>query len=96
LTAGGLIAGAFEHCKYDQETFQMHANDLLLLYTDGLSEAMSPEGEEFGETRIEELLSAFAHLSAQEIRDRIAQRIKEWCRGAALYDDLTFVVMKVN
>ena len=96
LTAGGLIAGAFEDCKYEQETFQMHTNDLLLLYTDGLSEAMSPEGEEFGESRIEELLSACAHLPAQEIRDRIVQRIKEWCRGAALHDDLTFVVMKVN
>ena len=96
LTAGGLIAGAFENCKYEQETFQMHLNDLLFLYTDGLTEAMSPEGEEFGELRLEEMLTDCAHLTAQEIRDQIASRVKQWCRGAGLYDDLTFVVMKVN
>jgi len=96
LTAGGLIAGAFENCKYDQETFQMRSNDLLFLYTDGLTEAMNREGEEFGELRVEEMLGAIAHLPAQEIRDQIVKRVKEWCRGAGLYDDLTFVVMKVN
>ncbi|HEX6732635.1 MAG TPA: GAF domain-containing SpoIIE family protein phosphatase [Pyrinomonadaceae bacterium] len=96
LTAGGLIAGAFEDCKYDQETFQMQSDDLLFLYTDGLTEAMNPEGEEFGELRVEEMLTAFAHLPAQEIRNQIAARVKEWCSGAGLYDDLTFVVMKVN
>ena len=96
LTTGGLIAGAFEHCEYDQETFQMESNDLLFLYTDGLTEAMSPNGEEFGEPRVEEMLSSFAHLPAQEIRDQMVREVKDWCRGAGLYDDLTFVVMKVN
>lgn len=96
LTAGGLIAGAFENCKYEQETVQMQLDDLLFLYTDGLTEAMSPEGEEFGEPRLEELLSACAQLPAKEIRDEIVARVKKWCRGAGLYDDLTFVVMKVN
>lgn len=96
LTAGGLIAGAFEDCKYDQETFQMQSNDLLFLYTDGLTEAMNPEGEEFGELRVEEMLTTFAHLPAQEIRNQIVSRVKDWCSGAGLYDDLTFVVLKVN
>ena len=96
LTAGGLIAGAFEYSKYEQETLELQPNDLLFLYTDGLTEAMNREGEEFGETRVEEMLTASAHLSAQEIRDQIAARVKQWCRGAGLYDDLTFVVMKVN
>jgi|ERR1700752_4563598 len=73
LTSGGLVAGAFEHSVYEQETVQMKANDLLFLYTDGLSEALNVEGEEFG-----------------------ASRIMEWCSGMSLYDDLTFVVMKVK
>jgi phosphoserine phosphatase RsbU/P len=96
LTAGGLIAGAFEHCNYDQETLQMEANDLLFLYTDGLTEAMNRAGEEFGEERIKETLLAFAPLQVKEIRDQMVSRVKEWCKGAPLYDDLTFVVMKVN
>ena len=96
LTSGGLVAGAFEHAVYEQETVQMKPNDLLFLYTDGLSEALNNEGEEFGPTRIEEILKTIASLSADQIRDVVARRVKEWCAGMSLYDDLTFVVMKVK
>jgi len=96
LTSGGLVAGAFEHAAYEQETVQMKANDLLFLYTDGLSEALNVEGEEFGAGRIMETLKAIASLSADQIRDVVARRVKDWCAGMSLYDDLTFVVMKVK
>jgi serine phosphatase RsbU (regulator of sigma subunit) len=74
----------------------MKPNDLLFLYTDGLSEALNVEGEEFGATRITETLKTIASLSADQIRDVVVRRVKEWCTGMALYDDLTFVVMKVK
>jgi sigma-B regulation protein RsbU (phosphoserine phosphatase) len=96
LTSGGLVAGAFEHSAYEQETVQMKPNDLLFLYTDGLTEALNVEGEEFGTSRIMETLKAIASLSADQIRDVVARRVKEWCAGMSLYDDLTFVVMKVK
>jgi sigma-B regulation protein RsbU (phosphoserine phosphatase) len=96
LTSGGLVAGAFEHAVYEQETVQMKSNDLLFLYTDGLSEALNVEGEEFGSTRIEQILKTIASLSADQIRDVVARRVKEWCAGMSLYDDLTFVVLKVK
>ena len=90
------MAGAFEHAVYEQETVQMKPNDLLFLYTDGLSEALNVEGEEFGSTRIEQILKTIASLSADQIRDVVARRVKEWCAGMSLYDDLTFVVLKVK
>jgi sigma-B regulation protein RsbU (phosphoserine phosphatase) len=96
LTAGGLVAGAFEHANYDQESVQMNSDDLLFMYTDGLTEALSRDGEEFGEDRLKETLTASALLSVDTIRDAVVKRVKEWCTGAALYDDLTFVVMKVK
>ena len=96
LTSGGLVAGAFEHASYEQETVQMKPNDLLFLYTDGLTEALNEEGEEFGTSRIMETLKAIASLSADQIRDVVVRRVKEWCDGMSLYDDLTFVVMKVK
>lgn len=96
LTSGGLVAGAFEHAAYEQETVQMKPNDLLFLYTDGLSEALNKEGEEFGANRIMETLKAIATLSADQIRDVVVRRVKEWCTGMSLYDDLTFVVLKVK
>ena len=96
LTSGGLVAGAFEHAAYEQETVQMKPNDLLFLYTDGLTEALNVDGEEFGTSRIMETLKAIASLSADQIRDVVVRRVKEWCAGMSLYDDLTFVVMKVK
>jgi len=96
LTSGGLVAGAFEHAAYEQETVQMSSNDLLFLYTDGLTEALNIEGEEFGTNRMMETLKSIASLSADQIRDVVARRVKEWCAGMSLYDDLTFVVMKVK
>lgn len=96
LTSGGLVAGAFEHAAYEQETVQMKANDLLFLYTDGLSEALNCDGEEFGASRIMDTLKSIATLSADQIRDVVVRRVKEWCSGMSLYDDLTFVVLKVK
>jgi sigma-B regulation protein RsbU (phosphoserine phosphatase) len=96
LTAGGLVAGAFEHSDYEQETVQMKSNDLLFLYTDGLTEALNLTGEEFGTARIRETLKSYASSSVDQIRDEVVKRVKEWCFGMPLYDDLTFVVMKVK
>ena len=96
LTSGGLVAGAFEHAAYEQDTVQMKSNDLLFLYTDGLTEALNVDGEEFGASRIMETLRSIASLSVEQIRDEVVRRVKEWCSGMSLYDDLTFVVMKVK
>jgi sigma-B regulation protein RsbU (phosphoserine phosphatase) len=96
LTSGGLVAGAFEHTRYEQETVQMKPEDILFLYTDGLSEAMNRQGEEFGAGRITEILKSIKTLSVDQIRDEVVSRVKEWCTGMSLYDDLTFVVMKVK
>jgi sigma-B regulation protein RsbU (phosphoserine phosphatase) len=96
LTLGGLIAGCFEHSKYDQETIQMESNDLLFMYTDGLTEARNREGEEFGEDRVKDTLVATSGLSVSQIRDQMVSRVKSWCANVPLHDDLTFVVMKVK
>ena len=96
LTAGGLVAGAFEHAAYEQETVQMESNDLLFLFTDGLTEALNLNGEEFGTQRVMDVLKTFAPFSVNQIRDEVIRCVKEWCFGMPLYDDLTFVVMKVK
>ncbi|HEX8146859.1 MAG TPA: GAF domain-containing SpoIIE family protein phosphatase [Pyrinomonadaceae bacterium] len=96
LSSGGTVVGVFEHCAYEQETVEMRPGDLLLAYTDGLSEALSVGGEEFGEARIREALAETVGLSVDEIRDELVRRVSEWSAGAPQHDDLTFVVMKVK
>jgi phosphoserine phosphatase RsbU/P len=96
LASGGLIAGVFENSSYDQEIVQMESNDLLFMYTDGLTEALNRNGEEFGESRVRKILASTVELSVKEIRDEIIRSVKEWSVNVPLHDDLTFVVMKVK
>ena len=96
LTTGGPVIGVFSDCFYEQETIQMESGDLLVAYTDGVTEALNREGEEFGETRLQEALAAVTHLSADEVRNHVVERVRAWCTDAPQHDDLTFVVLKVK
>ncbi len=96
LSCGGMFVGMFEHCGYEQEVVQMMPGDVLIGFTDGLSEAMNVKGEEFGEARIREALAATAGHAINEIMDEVAQRANNWCAGAPQHDDLTFIVLKVK
>ncbi len=96
LSSGGMFVGMFEGCGYEQEVVQMRSGDALIAFTDGLPEARNAQDEEFDEERIKEALVATARLSAPEIRDEIARRVKEWVASAPQHDDLTFIVMKVK
>lgn len=96
LTTGGTIIGMFDHCQYEQETIQLRAGDLLIAYTDGVTEALNAFGDEFGEERLLDALQDAANLSAEETRDFIVKRVAEWCGSAPQHDDLTFIILKVS
>jgi len=82
--------------SYAEATVDLRSGDVLLAYTDGVTEAHDPHDVEFGEDRLKSLLSALAHLSADDIRARLTAELQEWIKDAEQYDDLTFVVMKVH
>jgi sigma-B regulation protein RsbU (phosphoserine phosphatase) len=96
LTSGGPVIGVFSDCVYEQETIQLERGDVVVAYTDGVTEALNPEGEEFGECRLERVLAASTRLSADEISSAIVERVRQWCGSAPQHDDLTFVVLKVK
>lgn len=54
--------------RYEQETIQLRCGDLLVVHTDGLTDALNTEGEEFGETRLLEILDAAMKMSADKVR----------------------------
>ena len=93
LTTGGTVVGMLPGMSYEEATVDLRSGDVLLAYTDGVTEAHDPDDVEFGEDRLKSLLSALAHLSADDIRARLSAELKEWIRDAEQYDDLTFVVM---
>ena len=57
---------------------------------------MNPEGEEFGETRLKDLLRRVAHLAVEEMSSQISRELRTWISHAEQHDDLTFIVMKVS
>ena len=96
LSVGGTVVGMFPEMTYEEGTVELYPGDVLLAFTDGVPEAHNPDNEEFGEARLQELLRATAHLGAGEISTRITAAMKNWIGEAEQYDDLTFIVMKVN
>jgi phosphoserine phosphatase RsbU/P len=86
----------FPFAKYEQATVDLKAGDVLLAFTDGVTEALNSAEEEFGEERLKDLLRRVAHLPVQEIRSAISGELQDWIGEAPQHDDLTFVVMKVN
>jgi phosphoserine phosphatase RsbU/P len=96
LTKGGPIIGAFDDCVYEQETIQMESGDLLVAYTDGVTEARDPYDTEFGEASLRRIIDSSAHVPARELSERIVQSVREWCGGVPPHDDLTLVVMRVR
>jgi phosphoserine phosphatase RsbU/P len=96
LTTGGLVIGLFDHSHYEQETIQLQSGDLLVAYTDGVTEALNEAEEEFGEERLQSSLAEAAHLPADEVRDFLVRHLQQWCASAPQHDDLTFIVLKVK
>ncbi len=96
LAAGGMIIGMFPVASYEESVVDLQPGDLLMAFTDGVTEALNPAEEEFGEARLKELIRRVAHLPVTEITAAISQELRDWISTAPQHDDLTFVVMKVN
>jgi len=95
LEKGGLLLGVIAGMPYECGTVTLNVGDVLSIFTDGVTEAMSPEGEEWGEERLEPLLVEIRNHSATEIMDGVHQAIKDFTHNApVLSDDLTMIVIK--
>ncbi len=96
LTPGGIGFGLNADRLFDsllEETFlPMEEGSLVLIYTDGLTEARNPAGEEFGEERLLRLLEGNLH-SVPEIHHQIMEEVLRFCGETPLHDDLTFVLI---
>lgn len=96
LETGGMVIGLFDPCLYEQETIQLESGDILVAYTDGVTEALNRAGEEYGEHRLQDAIARTAHLRADQIRELLVREVEEWCGGTPQHDDLTFFIMKVK
>ncbi len=94
LASGGLPLGIRRDAEYREGRTQMQAGDVLVIYSDGVTEAASPSGEEFGPTRLYEVVSRNVDASAAGIRDRIESALTKFAQGTRAGDDITLVIVK--
>jgi phosphoserine phosphatase RsbU/P len=94
LASGGLPLGIKRNAEYREGRTQMQMGDVLVIYSDGVTEAASPTGEEFGATRLYEVVSRNIDASAAGLRDRIESALTKFSQGTQAADDITLVIVK--
>lgn len=95
LESGGTVVGLLPDILFEQETLELKTGDLLVAFTDGISEAMNTADEEFGERRLMEAIECYKGLSATELAKRVLCAVDEFVGSAQQHDDMTLVVMRV-
>jgi sigma-B regulation protein RsbU (phosphoserine phosphatase) len=96
IKLSGFPIGIFDDAVYEEWSVRLKSGDILLFFSDGLTEAANREGKFFGTGRIKDLLAANARLNSSELADRLLAEVEEFTQGGAITDDRTLVVMKVK
>jgi len=96
LNLVGFPIGIFDDATYDEWSVRLNTGDILLFYSDGITEAANREGKFFGTGRLKALLESNTHLTSAEIADRMLEEVQEFVQGGPITDDRTLVVMKVK
>lgn len=94
LDADGLILGVYKDVIFEEKTTTLAKGGLILLYTDGLTEAQNADGEFFGLKRVTDILIQHAQQSPQAIIEALLKQLKRFCRCEAFADDITLMVFK--
>ncbi len=89
------IAARFEQ-MLQECTVPLRPGDVFVLFTDGITEAMNPSADLFGEDRLQELVAELGHLPPDEIRDGIVREVEAFAGGADQHDDMTMILIKVE
>ncbi len=94
LDTQGLPIGVDADIEYESITTRITPGDMVLLYTDGITEALSPAGEQFGTERLVATVLENAHKGAEAVRQAVCTRLKEFVAGRKQHDDQTLLVLE--
>ena len=96
LTEGGLVVGLFPAAPYQEAQLTLQPGDVVVAFTDGISEAMNDAGQEWDEERLIETIRSCSSRSAADMINSILERVDAFTVGAQQHDDMTLVVMRVE
>ena len=94
LNVNGLVVGAFPFAKYDESSVTMEPGDLLICYTDGVTEPENEYGEMFGENRLIETVLMHADLPLDAVLSAVAEDVRRFTGSPELQDDMTLLVAR--
>jgi len=95
LEQGGLVLGLFPHAQYEEETLQLDSGDVLVVFSDGVSEAIDVHGEEFGDDRIVSCIKANRHMDPAALLDCLLAAVRQFSEGTVQRDDVTAMIVRV-
>jgi len=97
LSAGDLPVGLFPHIRYQELQLDLSKGGSLIVYTDGVTDALNAGGEEFGEARLIGCCNSLPQgANAQTIGRLISESIAQWTKGVEQFDDTTMLVLSVD
>jgi phosphoserine phosphatase RsbU/P len=94
LDVNGTVVGAFPFSEYDESRVTLRSGDLLVCYTDGVTEPENEYGEMFGEERLMELLLRNANRPEEEIIQLVLDGVRQWTGSEELQDDMTLLLAR--
>ncbi len=94
LTSGSMPVGMFDFAQFQDATEQLQTGDVLIVYSDGVTEALDVDGQEFGEDRLAAIAEQRHSEDANAILTAIVDGVQTFARGAAQHDDVTAMVVK--
>jgi serine phosphatase RsbU (regulator of sigma subunit) len=94
LDVGGLPIGVMQNSVYREGQVEFRPGDVLIIYSDGITESVNDAGEEFGETRLIDVVRRYVDRSAAGLRDRIDEALSRFVGSAAPVDDMTLMIVK--
>jgi sigma-B regulation protein RsbU (phosphoserine phosphatase) len=90
----GMALGAAENQAYSSQTLSIGTGDVIVIYTDGVTDSMNTQEKFFGEDRLYAIIKDSVALTAREILDRILFSVQEFSRDMPQFDDITLLVIK--
>jgi phosphoserine phosphatase RsbU/P len=94
LECGGPIVGLFDAATFEEETVTLQPGDWLIVFSDGVSEAMSASADEYGESRIVSVVERNKSLEPRQLLEALFADVREFTRGAPQSDDITAMVLR--
>jgi sigma-B regulation protein RsbU (phosphoserine phosphatase) len=94
LELGGTPLALFEDAEYKLHEINLVAHDTIVMYTDGVTEAMNDHWEQFGTERLEAVVKQHSQASTEELTKHILEAIRQFTLGAAQSDDTTLLILR--